>query len=85
MSIPKQVIVLHTCDQWKSRNSMRFYGVFTGRTYLNRVLNRMLTSNIIEWSGSPKDKMKVNLFSLDYLQSNLEFINIEEVYINKEQ
>lgn len=43
----KEIYVIFTCDNWKSKNSMVFVGVASIRKSLNRVLKNMAKEEVI--------------------------------------
>ncbi len=84
MSDPSRpAYVVNTCDQWQAYASFRFVGVFTNRRKLNQALNKLLTEERCKWDGP--EKRFVSELSLRDLQINLQFVNINEITLNKEE
>jgi hypothetical protein len=80
-----KVIVVNTCNQWNEYASFKFVGVFTGRTYLNRTLNKLLESDVIEWKNKDLNGTKVNGLKIDFLKRELGFVNLNIIFLNHEE
>lgn len=81
----KKVYVVNTCNIWKEYASFRLVGIFTSRKKLNVVLNKMLKDKDIVWSDAICSKKFVNKLTDSELCDDLDYVNIEQITLNKEQ
>ena len=78
----KYPVIVFSCDQWKSHDSMRCKGVFTSLTQLRKGLNRLLEEEVIEYEeGYTKDISQC--FSFADFNDNFQFLYLEEITLNE--
>ena len=77
----KNVFVVNTCDEWKGYDSFSLVGVFTSRTQLNKILQKLLNEKKIT-KYMPET---IQESSLKGLQERIEFVHINFITINEEQ
>lgn len=83
----REVILVHTCDSWKTYSSFRFVGIFTSRNKLNKAITEMIKSKAVEFSDSKNDGkniMKiVESMTIEELHSNISYLSIELKTLNE--
>lgn len=83
----KKVILVNTCDIWKTYSSFRFVGIFTNRNKLNKVITDMIKSKAIEFSDSKNDGKNimevVKSMTIDELHSNISYLSVELKTLNE--
>ena len=75
-------VVFFSCDEWKSKDSMRLKGVFTSLTQLRKGLNQLLDNETIEYIGSYSKDIS-QCFSFSDFNDNFEYVYIEEIKLNE--
>jgi hypothetical protein len=81
----KEVFVVNTCNEWNEYASFRLVGIFTSRRKLNPILNKMLECGDISWHDDENTDFKVNSYTDEELQNQLEYVSIKIVTLNEEQ
>ena len=83
----KKVILVNTCDAWKTYSSFRFVGIFTNRNKLNKAITDMIKSKAVEFSNSKNDGKNimevVKSMNIDELHSNISYLSVELKTLNE--
>lgn len=81
----RKVYLVNFCNGWKEFSTFRLCGIFTTRTKLNVVLNKLLKEETIEWNDAMCTDKFVNRLTDAELQDNLDYVSIEIITLNEIQ
>lgn len=87
------VFLVSTCDEWKSRDSMRPIGVFTSEKQLKKGIVSLFKDDYCNFEGVSLEKAKeehsvrqisneIKECDIDNLDSRLEYISIKSIEPN---
>ncbi len=77
--IDKDIYYVCSCDEWKSRSSMRIILITTDEDRLKDFLRKQIKNGDMEYDGKTKKRMLEN-FDEDWLTSNMADVNSKLIY-----